>query len=124
MKQFIKREQIDFNSCKTLLSIDAENKELHLTLDNLEVREKLSRLLAELSPLDQKKEKILGFYVVKTKQSQRRLLLQTHILFNGACLHPVAKKKKQFGYDIETCINVSLYCSGHGYFNQSQAAYI
>ena len=94
MKQFIKREQIDFNSCKTLLSIDAENKELHLTLDNLEVREKLSRLLAELSPLDQKKEKMLGFYVVKTKQSQRRLLLQNHILFNGLCLHPAAKKKK------------------------------
>ena len=34
------------------------------------------------------------------------------------------QEKKQFGYDIETCINVSLYCSGHGYFNQSQAAYI
>ena len=90
MRRFMKSEELNGKSAKSLLKMDPKKEEFHLPLEKIEVGAKTERLLQKLSPFEQKKEreKMPKFYIASTKQMQRRLPLQDPLVFNAACLHP------------------------------------
>ena len=96
MKRFIKSEVIEGKSGKSLLKLDVGKKEIYCPLEEIEIGAKTTRLLKQLSPFDQKKEKekMLEFYIASTKQLQRRLPLENSLISNGGCLHPGARTQK------------------------------
>ena len=96
MKRFIKSEEVDGKSAKSLLKLDVSDKNILLPLEEIEIGAKTSRLLKELSPFDQKaeKEKMLKSYIASTKQLQRRLPLENTFIFNAGCLNPGSRTQK------------------------------
>ena len=87
-----------------MLQLDvAKKKDIHFLLEKIEVGAKTERLLKNLSPFDQKKEKekMLQFYAETTKQLQRRLTMDNLVLFNAVCLHPGARPHGSSIYNIE-----------------------
>ena len=64
--------------------------------------------MAKLSPFDQikEKEKMLDFYIMATKQLQRRLPIYSSILLNASCLHPMVRSKPYTRDMVERLANV------------------
>ena len=94
MKRFLKAKVIDGLSGKELQKVDVTKKENQLG-DKLEIGAKTGRLLKNLSPIEQKKEReaMLKSYERSVAYLQKKLPLDNAILAKAACLHPDNRKK-------------------------------
>ena len=70
LKRYVISREIDGKSGKSLLQlVVAKNKDIHLPLEKVEVGAKTERLLKNLSPFNQKKEKEKMLHFILRKQS-------------------------------------------------------
>ena len=94
MKRFLKAKVINGLSGKELQKVDVAKKENQLG-DKLETGAKTERLLKNLSPIEQKKEReaMLKSYERSVAYLQKKLPLDNAILAKAACLHPDNRKK-------------------------------
>ena len=94
MRRFLKLEVVAKKTGKELLNIDVKKDKNQLAEEDVVVGAKTERLLKNLSPHDQKRERgnMRKFFIAVTCYLQKKLPIADNLLISAACLHPDNRK--------------------------------
>ena len=95
MLRFLKPDVVNDLNGKDLQKLDVSKPSNQLEIEKIEVGAKTKRLLKDLTPYDQRKEKekMLKFYVTSVKFLQKKLPFDNMIIAAADCLHPDRRKR-------------------------------
>ena len=96
MRRFLKLEVVAKKTGKELLNIDVKKDKNQLAEEDVVVGAKTERLLKNLSPHVQKRERgnMRKFFIAVTRYLQKKLPIADNLLISAACLNPDNRKTK------------------------------